>query len=127
MRGRWLKQIGNRALESRRVVVVRAVHKHTWHVERWAESAKGWLDCIGVAKVVAGVDNQVWLQRAKGLDKRLLASLPRCHVNVADVQNTDGLGASRQNCSLGFDNGEAPAGEGHGIDADREGDGKRNG
>ena len=61
-------------------------------VERRAQAAKP----LGVAHVVAGVDDEVGLELGEGRDPLLLAVLPRRHVRVGQVQDADRRRARRE-------------------------------
>ncbi len=72
------------------------MHEDARHLEQAAERVEHERHGVAVGQVVAGVDDEVWLEVGQPAHPVLLAGLARREMQVAEVQHPQRAGAGRQ-------------------------------
>ena len=89
------------------------MHEHTRDAAQRIEGSTDADKALGVAEVVARVDDEVGLEVGERRHPLLLAMLPRRHVGVGDVQHS-------QCAASGGQNGERVAADGEQVPLDAD-------
>tara|TARA_B100001179_G_scaffold223725_1_gene201600 strand:+ start:66 stop:614 length:549 start_codon:yes stop_codon:yes gene_type:complete len=105
-------------------VIVRSVHVGPRDATQWVERGTDAGDSLSVPEVVSGVHDEVGAKFVgKSCKPPLLATLPRRHMDVGEVQDPERSGACRQDAHLMASNRVEVALDSHapdgGADADR--------